>query len=88
MPQVLGKLLVEPGGVHQALAVRVQPVVALVQRGVHLGPVQVLGHVRGAGDDGRSLVRPVRVLLHVLCKVGLLCVALATVGTDVRIQVL
>ena len=71
MPQVLGKLLVEPGGVH-AHAVGVEAVVALVQTGVHLGPVEVLGHVGGTGDDRRSLVRPVRVLLHVLGEVGLL----------------
>ena len=40
--QVLSELLVEPGGVHQALAVGVQPLVSLVQAGVHLGPVQIL----------------------------------------------
>ena len=65
---------------------------------VHLGPVVLRGagqvaHGRGGvgsalGHDGLPLVRTVRVLLHVLGKVGLLCVALATVGTDVRIQVL
>ena len=65
---------------------------------VHLGPVVVRGagqvvHGRGGvgsalGHDGRPLVRPVRVLLHVLGKVGLLFVALATVVTDMRIQVL
>ena len=70
--EVLSELLVEPGGVHQALAVGVQPLVALVQAGVHLGPVQVLGHPCGSSNDGRPLVRPVSVLLHVLGKVGLL----------------
>ena len=72
VPEVLSELLVEPGGVHQALAVGVQPLVALVQAGVHLGPVQVLGHPCGSSNDGRPLVRPVSVLLHVLGKVGLL----------------
>ena len=72
MPEVLSKLLVEPGGVHQPLAVGVQSLVTLVQARVHLGPVQILGHPRGSSNDGRSLVRPVRVLLHVLGKVGLL----------------
>ena len=70
MPEVLGELLVRPV-VHQALAVGVEPVsVSLVEAGVHLGP-EVLTHAR-PGDDGRPLVRPVRVLLHVLSKVGLL----------------
>ena len=65
---------------------------------VHLGPVvvrgvgQVVHWLGGVGSalvhDGRPLVRPVRVLLHVLGKVGLLFVALATVVTDMRIQVL
>ena len=51
--------------------------------------VHWLGGVGSAlGHDGRPLVRPVRVLLHVLGKVGLLFVALATVVTDMRIQVL
>ena len=70
--QVLSELLVEPGGVHQPLSVGVKPLVALVEAGVHLGPVEVLGHPGGAGDDGRPLVRSVRVLLHVLGKVSLL----------------
>ena len=70
--QVLSELLVEPGGVHQTLAVRVKSLITLVQTRVHLGPVQILGHPRGSSNDGRSLVRPVRVLLHVLGKVGLL----------------
>ena len=70
--EVLSELLVEPGGVHQALTVGVQPLVTLVQAGVHLGPVQVLGHPCGSSNDGRPLVRPVSVLLHVLGKVGLL----------------
>ena len=70
VPEVLCKLLVRPV-VHQALAIRVQPVsVALVEAGVHLGP-EVLTHAR-ARDYGRPLVRPVRVLLHVFSKVGLL----------------
>ena len=68
--EVLRKLLVCPV-IHQTLAVRVQPVgVALVEAGVHLGP-EVLPHAR-ARDDGRPLVCPVRVLLHVFSKVGLL----------------
>ena len=40
--EVLSKLLVEPGGVHQTLTVGVQPLVTLVQTWVHLGPVQIL----------------------------------------------
>jgi len=86
VPQVLGKLLVEPV-VHEPLAVRVEPVgVALVEAGVHLGP-EVLAHA-GARDDGRPLVRAVRVLLHVLGQVGLLGVALSTIGTNVCLYVL
>ena len=66
---------------------------------VHLGPV-VIGraaqrpHARGGRvvrphrHDRRPLVAPVRVLLHVLGQVGLLCVRLATVGTDVCLQML
>ena len=61
----------KPPVVHEPLAVRVEPVgVALVEAGVHLGP-EVLAHA-GARDDGRPLVRAVRVLLHVLGQVGLL----------------
>ena len=68
--EVLSKLLVCPV-VHQALAIRVQPVsVALVEAGVHFGP-EVLTHAR-TRDNRRPLVRPVRVLLHVFSKVGLL----------------
>ena len=66
---------------------------------IHLGPVAVLcGAAKVAhwccrvrcslGHNWWPLVRPVRVLLHVLCQVGLLSVTLATVGTDVRLQVL
>merc|ERR1719266_495382 len=81
--QVLGKLLVEPGGVHQTLAIRIQPLVALVKTWIHLWPIQVLGHVRGSCNDRRALVRPVSVLLHVLRKIRLLSVTLSTVGADV-----
>ena len=88
VPEVLSELLVEPGGVHQALTVGVQPLVALVEARVHLGPVQVLGHPCGSSNDGRPLVRPVSVLLHVLGQVGLLGVALAAVGADVGLQML
>ena len=40
------------------------------------------------GNNRRPLVCPISVLLHVLCQVRLLSVTLATVGTDVRLQVL
>ena len=83
MPEVLSKLLVCPV-VHQALAVGVEPVsVALVEAGVHLGP-EVLTHAR-TRDDGRPLVRPVRVLLHVLGKVGLLHrVSVVIIGSVIK----
>ena len=66
---------------------------------IHLGPVAVLcGAAKVAhwccrvrcslGHDWWPLVRPVRVLLHVLRQVGLLSVTLAAVGADVRLQVL
>ena len=66
---------------------------------IHLGPVAVLcGAAKVAhwccrvrcslGHDWGTLVRPVRVLLHVLRQVGLLSVTLAAVGADVRLQVL
>ena len=46
------------------------------------------GGVGGAGGhDGRPLVRPVRVFLHVLGQVGLLGVGLPAVRTDVGLQV-
>ena len=60
------------GRIHQSLAVRVQPVVTLVQAGVHLGPVEILRHVGGARYDGRTFVGSVGVLLHVLSKVRFL----------------
>ena len=74
---------------HQLMAVAI---------GVHLWPVVLGGAVemathgggRVAGalrHDWRPLVRPIGVLLHVLGKVGLLCVGLATVGADVGLQV-
>ena len=72
VPEVLSELLVEPGGVHQSLAVGVQPLVALVETRVHLGPVQILRHPCRAGNDRRPLVGSVGVLLHVLGKVSLL----------------
>ena len=66
---------------------------------IHLGPVAVLCGTakvahwccrvrRSLRHDWWPLVRPVRVLLHVLRQVGLLSVTLATVGADVRLQVL
>ena len=66
---------------------------------IHLGPVAVfcgtakVAHWccrvrRSLRHDWWPLVRPVRVLLHVLRQVGLLSVTLATVGADVRLQVL
>lgn len=61
----------------------------LVQAGVHLWPVEILSHAPGrARNDGGPLVCPVRMLLHVLGKIGFLCVALATVGTDVCLYML
>ena len=78
--------------IHQLVAVAVA---------VHLGPVVLGGgrqaaqgsHGRGwvggaGGHDGRPLVGPVRVLLHVLGQVRLLGVGLAAVRTDVSLQVL
>ena len=53
---------------------------------VHLGPVGVGEPRHGVarpGGDGRPLVHPVGVLLHVLGQVGLLGVRLAAVGADV-----
>jgi len=62
---------------------------ALVQAGVHLWPVEILCHAPcGAGYYGGPLVRPVCMLLHVFGKVGFLGVALAAVGTDVRLYML
>ena len=66
---------------------------------VHLRPVAVLRRaaqvthwgrwIRSSlGNNRRPLVCPISVLLHVLCQVRLLSVTLATVGTDVRLQVL
>ena len=66
---------------------------------VHLRPVAVLGRatqvthwggwIRCAlGHNRRPLVSPVSVLLHVLRQVRFLSVTLATVGTDVCLQVL
>ena len=69
---------------------------------IHLGPVVLrcrAGQVtqcshpttRSVGPRGHygwPLVRPVRVLLHVLGKVGLLGVGLAAVGADVGLQML
>ena len=60
----------------------------LVKTRVHLRPVQVLGHVRRSCNDRRTLVCPVRVLLHVLRKVRLLRVTLSTVGADVCLYML
>jgi len=86
--EVLSKLLVEPSWVHQALAVWIQSLMALVETGVHLGPIQVLGHVRRSRNNRRSLVRSISVLLHVLRKIRLLSVTLATVGADVCLYML
>ena len=60
----------------------------LVETGVHLGPIQVLGHVRRSRNNRRSLVRSIGVLLHVLRKIRLLSVTLATVGADVCLYML
>ena len=60
----------------------------LVETGVHLGPIQVLGHVRRSRNNRRSLVRSISVLLHVLRKIRLLSVTLATVGADVCLYML
>ena len=66
---------------------------------VHLGPVAVLSWASQVTHWGRwircslshnrrPLVCPISVLLHVFCQVRLLGVTLATVGTDVCLQVL
>ena len=66
---------------------------------VHLGPVAVLSWASqvthwgrwircSLGHNRRPLVCPISVLLHVFRQVRLLSVTLATVGTDVRLQVL
>ena len=60
----------------------------LVETGVHLGPIQVLGHVRRSRNNRRSLVRSISVLLHVFRKIRLLSVTLATVGADVCLYML
>lgn len=62
----------------------------------NLGPVVVLmvgGHrvyrrPEARADDRRSLVRSLRVLLHMLRQIGLLGVTLTAVLADVRFQVL
>jgi len=89
MPQILCKLLVKPCRVHQSLPIRVQSVMTLVQTRVHLWPIEILSHApSGPRYDGGPLVCPVRMFLHVLGKIGFLCVALATVGTDVCLYML
>lgn len=79
--------------VHQLVAVAIA---------IHLGPVVFRAggceaaqssHGRGwvgctCSHDGRPLVRPVRVLLHVLSQISLLRVALPTVRTNMCLQML
>lgn len=75
-----------------------QPVVKIADHRVraHFRPVVVLMMGRHRvdrrpqprPDDGRSLVRPLRVFLHVLGQIRLLGVTLAAVLADVRLKVL
>lgn len=75
-----------------------QPLVQIADHRIraHLGPIVVLmmgGHrvyrrPEPRPDDRRSLVRSLRVLLHVLRQIGLLGVTFAAVLADVRFQVL
>lgn len=75
-----------------------QPLVQVADHRVRadLGPIVILmmgGHrvyrrPEARTDDRRSLVRSLRMLLHMLCQIGLLSVTLTTVLADVRLQVL
>ena len=67
--------------------------VAVHSHRVHLGPGVRVCHeagpgLTGGGKNRGTLVKPVRVLLHVLGQVGLLGVALAAVRADVGLDVL
>ena len=99
VPRVPGQPLVHQlvrAGVASVAGVRGHLVLPVVLRGgaADVGQHRGRAHAhpgrraRARGHDGRPLVRPVRVLLHVLGQVGLLGVALAAVGADVRLQML